>query len=164
MTSLRAWKSGSIVALVMGAFVALGASEASAQSGQCDRYARDYANRYANPAGNVLGGAAAGAVGGAVLGGIIGGGHGAGRGAAIGAGVGALGGAAGSGGQWNAYYRNAYDDCMRRNARPARQPVYQGGYKPWTPEWYRYCSQRYRSFNPKTGYFRTNSGQQRFCQ
>jgi hypothetical protein len=164
MNAKSTWKAGSIAALVMGAFVTLGVSEASAQSGYCDRYARDYANTYANPAGNVVGGAAAGAIGGAVLGGIIGGGKGAGKGAAIGAGVGALGGAAGSGGQWNHYYRMAYNDCMAQNARPAPQPVYRGGYEPWTPEWYRYCSQRYRSFNPKTGYYKTSSGQQRFCQ
>lgn len=47
--------------------------------------------------------------------------------------------------------------------RPA--PVYYG-YRPapWTPAWYEYCSARYRSFNPRTGYFVTYSGQPRFCQ
>ncbi|MFN7166826.1 MAG: BA14K family protein [Pannonibacter sp.] len=39
-----------------------------------------------------------------------------------------------------------------------------GGYQPWTPAWYQYCSSRYRSFNPQTGTFRTHSGQTRFCQ
>ncbi|WP_338048973.1 BA14K family protein [Rhodoligotrophos defluvii] len=155
-----------MAAAIVGAMVTVGASEASAQSGYCDRYARDYANRYANPAGNVLGGAAAGAIGGAVIGGIVGGGKGAGRGAAIGAGVGALGGAAGTGGQWNNYYYAAYNDCMARNAGGPPRPVYggRGRFEPWTPAWYRYCQQRYRSFNPQTGYFRTGSGQYRFCQ
>lgn len=47
--------------------------------------------------------------------------------------------------------------------RPA--PVYYG-YRPapWTPAWYEYCSARYRSFNPRTGYFVTYSGHHRFCQ
>ena len=45
----------------------------------------------------------------------------------------------------------------------APAPVY---YRPapWTPEWYRYCSSRYRSFDPRTGYFRAHSGRHVFCQ
>ncbi|MXN63488.1 hypothetical protein GR183_01100 [Stappia sp. GBMRC 2046] len=46
----------------------------------------------------------------------------------------------------------------------APAPVYRrGAYAPWTPEWYSYCSSRYRSFNPDTGYFLAYSGQYRFC-
>ncbi len=37
-------------------------------------------------------------------------------------------------------------------------------YQPWTPEWYRYCSARYRSFNPRTGYFLAYSGRYVFCR
>ena len=39
-------------------------------------------------------------------------------------------------------------------------------YRPaaWTPEWYAYCSRKYRSFNPDTGYFRTYSGNYKFCR
>lgn len=44
------------------------------------------------------------------------------------------------------------------------QPVYVGGLQPWTPAWYASCSQRYRSFNPQTGYWLHVSGQYRFCQ
>ncbi|MGF7161945.1 hypothetical protein FHS85_003588 [Rhodoligotrophos appendicifer] len=159
-------KSASLVVAVLGAFVTVGTGEAAAQSAQCDRYARDYANQYTNPAGNVLGGAVAGAIGGAALGGILGGGKGAGRGAAIGAGVGAVGGAANQGGQWNQYYYAAYNDCMAQNVRaPAPQPVYRGGgYEPWSREWYQYCQQRYRSFNPQTGYFNAGGGRYKFCQ
>jgi hypothetical protein len=29
----------------------------------------------------------------------------------------------------------------------------------WSPEWYTYCAQRYRSFNPHTGYFTGYDGQ-----
>ncbi len=37
-------------------------------------------------------------------------------------------------------------------------------YAPWTPEWYAYCSRKYRSFNPQTGYFLAYSGKYRFCK
>ena len=36
--------------------------------------------------------------------------------------------------------------------------------QPWTSAWYSYCSNRYRSFNPNTGYFLAYSGQYRFCR
>ncbi|QPC45211.1 BA14K family protein [Kaustia mangrovi] len=39
-----------------------------------------------------------------------------------------------------------------------------GGPEPWTPEWYRYCADKYRSFNPETGKYLAYSGQYRFCQ
>ena len=40
---------------------------------------------------------------------------------------------------------------------------YAGGYEPWSPQWYRYCSQRYRSFDPQTGTYTLRPGVQRFC-
>ncbi|WP_428699652.1 BA14K family protein [Stappia sp.] len=43
-------------------------------------------------------------------------------------------------------------------------PAYYGRPAPWTPEWYRYCSSKYRSFDPSTGYFRTHSGRVKFCR
>jgi hypothetical protein len=55
-------------------------------------------------------------------------------------------------------YRNYY--------RPAPQPVYAGGgyaMEPWTPEWYQYCSDRYRSFKPRSGTFTGYDGVERFC-
>lgn len=50
--------------------------------------------------------------------------------------------------------------------RPVRRPaaVYYAGPQPWTPEWYAYCDARYRSFNPRTGYFLGYDGQYHFCQ
>jgi hypothetical protein len=36
--------------------------------------------------------------------------------------------------------------------------------EPWTPEWYDYCANKYRSFNPRTGYYWTYSGYKRFCR
>ena len=48
------------------------------------------------------------------------------------------------------------------------EPAYYGpaayGPPPWTPEWYTYCAQRYRSFNAHTGYFRGYDGLPYFCQ
>ncbi|KZL21521.1 BA14K-like protein [Pseudovibrio axinellae] len=35
---------------------------------------------------------------------------------------------------------------------------------PWSPAWFAYCTNKYRSFNPNTGTFRTYSGKDRFCQ
>lgn len=43
-------------------------------------------------------------------------------------------------------------------------PAYYGRPDPWTPAWYSYCSSKYRSFNPDTGYFVTYSGKYRFCR
>lgn len=36
--------------------------------------------------------------------------------------------------------------------------------RPWTRAWYRSCAKRYRSFNPRTGYYRTYSGRLVFCR
>lgn len=36
-------------------------------------------------------------------------------------------------------------------------------YEPWTPEWARWCDNRYRSFNPSTGTFRGYDGLDHFC-
>lgn len=35
--------------------------------------------------------------------------------------------------------------------------------EPWTPQWYAYCSDRYRSFNERTGTFTGFDGRQHFC-
>jgi len=40
----------------------------------------------------------------------------------------------------------------------------QGGHTPWTPAWYQYCSGKYDSFNPKTGYYKGYDGQYHFCR
>mmetsp|Transcript_8604 Transcript_8604/g.11227 ORF Transcript_8604/g.11227 Transcript_8604/m.11227 type:complete len:151 (-) Transcript_8604:269-721(-) len=36
-------------------------------------------------------------------------------------------------------------------------------YEPWSQGWYNYCSQKYRSFNPKKGTFRGYDGKDHFC-
>lgn len=35
---------------------------------------------------------------------------------------------------------------------------------PWTPEWYQFCTGRYRSFNPQTGYYMGYDGNPHFCR
>ncbi len=59
----------------------------------------------------------------------------------------------------------------RRYYRPAPRRYYYAPrprryYAPaaWTPAWYRYCGNKYRSFNPNTGYYRPYSGGYRFCR
>ncbi|TLP48623.1 BA14K family protein [Cohaesibacter sp. CAU 1516] len=47
--------------------------------------------------------------------------------------------------------------------RPHRARYY-GRPAPWTRAWYRYCSSKYRSFNPRTGYFTSYGGRKRFCR
>jgi len=38
------------------------------------------------------------------------------------------------------------------------------GYEAWSPGWYDYCGDRYRSFDPSTGYFLGYDGQYHFCR
>ncbi|WP_296736874.1 BA14K family protein [Mesorhizobium sp.] len=67
------------------------------------------------------------------------------------------------------YYDPAYDDGYYVD-RPVRRyyveprVVYADRYaEPWTRGWYEYCSDRYRTFNSRTGTFTGNDGQQHFC-
>lgn len=52
--------------------------------------------------------------------------------------------------------------------RPApayrREVVVQYGPEPWTREWYSYCTTKYRSFDPQTGYYVTYSGTTQLCR
>ncbi|SHF26518.1 BA14K-like protein [Kaistia soli DSM 19436] len=162
---------------------------ALAQQGYCDGVARDYADHAAasNTAGGALAGGVMGAVGGAVLGGIIDGNRGAANGAAIGGVGGALVGAGQGSQKWRRAYNQAYQDCMVRassrppaplpgygNNRPPPPPPgyaanrlppgYDGAPPAWTREWYAYCGQRYRSFDPNTGYFIASGGVRKFCR
>ena len=63
-----------------------------------------------------------------------------------------------------------YDRPVRRHPviRPAPvrdYPVvsYRGGIEPWTRDWYEYCSDRYRTFDARTGTFTGYDGGQHFC-
>lgn len=44
------------------------------------------------------------------------------------------------------------------------QPSYTYVAEPWTPGWYSYCGERYRSFNARTGYYTGYDGQYHFCR
>jgi hypothetical protein len=50
-----------------------------------------------------------------------------------------------------------------RRARPVMVETY-GGLEPWTPGWYSYCSQRYRSFDSQSGTFVGYDGREHFCR
>lgn len=48
--------------------------------------------------------------------------------------------------------------------RPAPHVVYYNrGYEPWTPAWYDACSDRYRSFDPRSGTYLGYDGQRHLC-
>lgn len=48
---------------------------------------------------------------------------------------------------------------------PPPPPVsYRYAPPPWSPEWYNYCSQKYRSFDPQSGTYQPYNGPRRFCQ
>lgn len=148
-----------IACAVLGSCVMAGSALAQNHAA-CDQYARNYAKQVSSGA-EVIGGAAIGAGIGAVAGAIIGGNsRGAGAGALIGGGTGAVAGAATHGKRYQDAYNYAYYNCMNQQAA---QPV-GGGYQPWTPAWYQYCSSKYKSFKPETGYYTTYGGEQRFCQ
>jgi hypothetical protein len=55
------------------------------------------------------------------------------------------------------YPRRAY------YAPPAPYNAYAGGLRPWSPQWSRYCYDRYRSFDGRTGTFVGNDGARHFC-
>jgi hypothetical protein len=67
------------------------------------------------------------------------------------------------------YYDPGYDDYYARPAPVRRyyaepRVVYADRYaEPWTRAWYEYCSDRYRTFNSRTGTFTGNDGDQHFC-
>jgi len=62
---------------------------------------------------------------------------------------------------------------VRPRPRVIRPPVYservivyredRAGFEPWSREWFRYCSNRYRSFNADTGTYRGYDGRDHFC-
>lgn len=58
--------------------------------------------------------------------------------------------------------RRPYPGPARRYY-PVGRVAYEGAVEPWTPEWYSYCSDRYRTFNARSGTFTGYDGQQHFC-
>ncbi|GLS32151.1 BA14K-like protein [Mesorhizobium albiziae] len=66
------------------------------------------------------------------------------------------------------YYDDYYEPAPVRRynyVRTYEEPRYVRRYaEPWSREWYRYCSSRYRSFDPDTGTFVGYDGRERFCR
>ena len=58
---------------------------------------------------------------------------------------------------------NAYPDAPPAPRHHRHAVNYYNAVEPWTDGWYRYCSDRYRSFNAQTGTFRGNDGRSHFC-
>jgi len=58
--------------------------------------------------------------------------------------------------------RRVYAQPRYVQARP--HVVYSGYAEPWSRDWYRYCANRYRSFNPSNGTFVGYDGVRRFCE
>ncbi|MCO6185485.1 BA14K family protein [Rhizobium sp. L1K21] len=48
-------------------------------------------------------------------------------------------------------------------AQPPRPRYVNSTLEPWTREWFDYCSDRYRSFNPRTGTYNGYDGRTHFC-
>lgn len=50
-----------------------------------------------------------------------------------------------------------------RNPDVVYAPQQTSGAEPWSREWYRYCENRYRSFDPDSGTFMGYDGKRHFC-
>jgi uncharacterized protein YcfJ len=131
--------------------------QAQSLQDRCEDYAARVAWRRGNR--NAVG---EGAVGGAIVGGALGAILGKGRGknivggAIAGTAAGALiGSANGRGGYLDRRaYRRAYNTCINENTRVR----YRG-----EDDDVAYCASRYRSYNPRTGLYRTYSGAYKSC-
>ncbi|WP_370461231.1 BA14K family protein [Devosia yakushimensis] len=44
----------------------------------------------------------------------------------------------------------------------AERPT-ESAFEPWSAEWHRYCADRYRTFDPRTGTFLGSDGNRHFC-
>ena len=61
-------------------------------------------------------------------------------------------------------YANPYRQPRPRPVREYPETVYlDGAFEPWSSEWYDYCSDRYRSYDPRSGTFMGYDGREHFC-
>jgi uncharacterized protein YcfJ len=153
------------------------ASAAYADSrGYCEAYARDVAERRTNGGADVLVGTLGGALTGAFIGGLIDKGEGAGKGAIIGGVSGTVLGAGAASEKYKQTYERAYSRCMADYAveaedddddddapaapvrRAKRKSVDRGD------AWAANCAARYRSFDRKTGRYKSYSGKYKTCR
>ncbi|MFP1632323.1 BA14K family protein [Zhengella sp. ZM62] len=56
-----------------------------------------------------------------------------------------------------------YPPAPARNPDVVYAPRQAGGAEPWSREWYRYCENRYRSFDAGSGTFMGYDGKRHFC-
>ncbi len=56
-----------------------------------------------------------------------------------------------------------YPPAPRRHYEPEVITYADEALEPWTRDWFRYCSNRYRSFNAETGTYRGYDGLNHFC-
>lgn len=150
-------------ALAAAALFATSSAALANSPAYCDSYARQAASEQTD-GGEIIGGGIGGAITGALIGGILGGGDGAGKGAAIGGGVGLFGGAAHSSARWNTIYHAAFQDCMDAGYRQDEASYEEEAPVEGSPAWYDYCAAKYRSFNPRTGRYRSYSGEWLRCR
>ena len=63
------------------------------------------------------------------------------------------------------YTRESNEDYFPDRPQSRRSSDYaaRGTIEPWTAEWRAYCSERYQSFNSRTGTYTGYDGQQHFC-
>lgn len=57
-----------------------------------------------------------------------------------------------------------YAPPPRYYAPPVSYSAYSYRPEPWTSEWYAYCADRYRSFDPRDGTFQPYHGPRRLCR
>jgi uncharacterized protein YcfJ len=150
------------------------ASSAYADSrGYCEAYARDVAERRTNGGADVLIGTLGGALTGAFIGGLIDNGEGAGKGAIIGGVGGTVIGAGATSEKYRETYDRAYSRCMADYAveqddeddddAPAA-PVRRAKSRDRGDAWAASCAARYRSFDRKTGKYKSYSGAYKTCR
>jgi hypothetical protein len=48
--------------------------------------------------------------------------------------------------------------------QPSEPPRWHPALRPWSPQWYRWCSDRWRSFDSRTGFFIGRDGRRHFCE
>lgn len=152
------------VAMALAVTAGFAGTASAGPRGYCDSYARDVAHRKTNGGADVLVGTIGGALGGALIGGLIDRGEGAGKGAIIGGVGGTLLGAGVTSDRYRRAYDNAFERCMdnyegQRVRYQAVNDENSGG-----RSWSKACAKKYRSFNPQTGKYKTESGKWRACR
>lgn len=150
------------VAMALAVTAGFAGTASAGPRAYCDSYARDVAHRKTNGGADVLVGTIGGALGGALIGGLIDHGRGAGRGALIGGVGGTILGAGVTSDRYRRSYDNAFARCM--DNYEGQRVRYQAADEESGRSWTRACARKYRSFNPQTGKYKTESGKWRSCR